>query len=621
MAAAQQVNPFSPDESLNTAVHYAAEGGNIEILHFFAQQAAVVRPRVTDIVDAANDAGETPLIRAAHAGQVAATKALVSFGCNLLHKDRNGNTPAHHAAHQGQLWALHYLLEAQPAEADVILGGQCNMQRDILQWAIDGGHLLVIKYILERGYDPNVPDYEGRTALHHAILDENKPIIQLLLAYGAKSDTSDERGLTAISTATNLHRNTIINMILAPTLPPPTPYSKPYQTRFAVLLLYSILWVGCLMLSFVVPWYAFFPLMVLAVFFSMKTMAQSNHKHSKSHNSKKNLTSILPSVPLHSAQQRGSVSGIQFTEQERRMLHQTSKKTKSPCMSWPKKVLVWFTSQREVAIGLWFGWMLAFSSCLAYVMYRDYYSTSSTQFDWWSSHLEYVYILGSSQALCLIIWLVLSISDAGRVDTSQEDMPKMLNQAATGVAPLPAEYCQTCMVSKPIRSKHCAVCGVCVARMDHHCVWINKCVGFNNHRIFIAFLFTQLLTIALYLVVFWLYLSSKEAYLESLLKTSLPELVVIVWSILVILGLLNLLRTQLSGIANNVTVNESINWKRYPYLKSDGKSMSNPFNQGFSANVAEFFTHRVDYLKLHDVPTNSKSLHEEDSTMTTLQPV
>ncbi|KDO23856.1 hypothetical protein SPRG_11287 [Saprolegnia parasitica CBS 223.65] len=577
MAAAQQVSPFTPDASMNSAVHFAA-------------RASALRPHVTDIMDAPNSAGETPLIRAAHAGQVAAAKALVSFGCNILAQDMNGNTAAHHAAHQGHLWTLHYLLEAQPCDVDHVLGGQCLMQRDILHWAIDGGDTTVLQYILDRGYDPNVPDYEGRTALHHAILDGNKPLIQLLLAYGAKSDTSDERGLTAISTANNLHRNTIVNMILTPTLPAHKAFAMPRTTRFWVLLIYSILWCGCLSLSLVVPWYAFFPLLLLAIYLSMKTLAMSNHKHTKGHNhGRKKTSTISPSVPLHSDQRHGSVSGIQFTEQERRVLDDEAAHAQVTCGARIRKVWSLVAAQPELAIGLWFGWMLAFTGCLAYIMYRDYYSSTPSQFDWWTPKLPLVFVLGAVEATCLVVWLVLVVSDAGHVNTSHEDLPKMLSQAASGVAPVATEHCTTCMVAKPIRSKHCALCGICVGRMDHHCVWVNKCIGFQNHRVFVLFLSTQLVTIALYLVLFVLYLRKDDAFLESLLQTSLPEMVVVVWATLCCLGLANLLRTQIVGITRNVTVNESINWKRYPYLKAHGSNKrTNPFDRGVGANVAEF---------------------------------
>ncbi|RHY97145.1 hypothetical protein DYB28_012570 [Aphanomyces astaci] len=181
MVAAQQLSPFTPDEHNNSVVHFAAAGGNVEILHFFAQQAMLVSPNVTTIMDAPNNNGETPLIRAAHVGNSLAVKVLVDMGCNIMHQDANGNTAAHHAAHEGNLWTLHYLLEAQVVtDTESVRGGQCCMKRDVLQWACEG----------------------------------DKDLIKKLVSYGAETNASDDRGLTALSTANNLRRHTIVNMLL-----------------------------------------------------------------------------------------------------------------------------------------------------------------------------------------------------------------------------------------------------------------------------------------------------------------------------------------------------------------------------------------------------------------------
>ncbi|ETW04255.1 hypothetical protein H310_04583 [Aphanomyces invadans] len=141
MIAAQQMSPFTPDDNNNSVIHYAAAGGNVEILHFFAQQAVLASPNATTIMDGPNKSGETPLIRAAHVGNVLSVKVLVDLGCNVMHQDANGNTAAHHAAREGQIWMLHYLLEAQTTLniEGCVPGGQCAMKRDILQWACDGG--------------------------------------------------------------------------------------------------------------------------------------------------------------------------------------------------------------------------------------------------------------------------------------------------------------------------------------------------------------------------------------------------------------------------------------------------------------------------------------------------
>ncbi|RQM19664.1 hypothetical protein B5M09_002713 [Aphanomyces astaci] len=252
MVAAQQSSPFTPDEHNNSIVHFAAAGGNVEILHFFAQQAMLVSPNVTTIMDALNNNGETPLIRAAHVGNSLAVKVLVDMGCNMMHQDANGNTAAHHAAHEGHLWTLHYLLEAQVVtDTESVRGGQCCMKRDVLQWACEGGKEQTINYILNRGHNPNIPDIE--------VFD----LIKKLVSYGAETNASDDRGLTALSTANNLGRHTIVNMLL-------------HTSRLSNDL--NPNWIET---TDVGLRYLFLPGLLVAMVLSMRSMAKRNHKHSK----------------------------------------------------------------------------------------------------------------------------------------------------------------------------------------------------------------------------------------------------------------------------------------------------------------------------------------------------
>ncbi|KAJ6288887.1 hypothetical protein OIU76_024793 [Salix suchowensis] len=55
-------------------------------------------------------------------------------------------------------------------------------------------------------------------------------------------------------------------------------------------------------------------------------------------------------------------------------------------------------------------------------------------------------------------------------------------------------FCRYCSKPKSPRTHHCRTCGICVLDMDHHCPFIGNCVGATNHRHFIAFLVSILVS-------------------------------------------------------------------------------------------------------------------------------
>lgn len=65
-------------------------------------------------------------------------------------------------------------------------------------------------------------------------------------------------------------------------------------------------------------------------------------------------------------------------------------------------------------------------------------------------------------------------------------------------------FCQYCLKPKSPSAHHCRSCGMCVLDMDHHCPFIGNCVGAGNHRSFILFLISA--------VVSTMYVSIISAY-------------------------------------------------------------------------------------------------------------
>ncbi|KAL5546084.1 hypothetical protein UlMin_005771 [Ulmus minor] len=55
-------------------------------------------------------------------------------------------------------------------------------------------------------------------------------------------------------------------------------------------------------------------------------------------------------------------------------------------------------------------------------------------------------------------------------------------------------FCSYCSKPKSPRAHHCRSCGKCILDMDHHCPFIGNCVGAANHRHFIAFLISAVIS-------------------------------------------------------------------------------------------------------------------------------
>ncbi|EFA75606.1 Ankyrin repeat-containing protein AKR1 [Heterostelium album PN500] len=172
------------------------------------------------------------------------------------------------------------------------------------------------------------------------------------------------------------------------------------------------------------------------------------------------------------------------------------------------------------------------------------------------------------------------------------------------------EICVTCFTNRPIRSKHCKVCKTCVARFDHHCIWINNCVGAKNHRLFILLLLSyNIIAVPIYYVTFKMFATDPNApaftsgnYINSMLyyyDTNRMISIFIIYGLCAAAWIWKLLSAQLLGISLNYTINEVVNMTKYTYLRKDGKW--NVFNRGVFNNIYEFL---YEYKKWYITYTN-----------------
>ena len=249
------------------------------------------------------------------------------------------------------------------------------------------------------------------------------------------------------------------------------------------------------------------------------------------------------------------------------------------------------------------------------------------------------------QALMILSWFVLVFitTDPGVVYADRNlTYSELLEEVTkTGQEPDTRKWCKTTLVKKPLRAKFDAPTGLLVARHDHYCVWLDTCVGFGNHRGFFVFLILQ---VAALLTFSWFGWSAMISYLRFaqlgddaclVVKTLLGGkvfglLALTACANVCSVGLGFLLMQQLGNVCSNITTNERMNWRRYPWLQNDSGKFFNRFDLGAaSANVAEFLFKKKDYKATFDLPqvdsrgtsSTGKCCNEGCSRDTPMQPI
>ncbi len=82
MAAAKSLSLMVPDSNGNNPMHFAALADSPEVMGFFHQQMQGKLNENLSLVDARNNRGETPLLRAAYAGNISVMKVICESLCD-----------------------------------------------------------------------------------------------------------------------------------------------------------------------------------------------------------------------------------------------------------------------------------------------------------------------------------------------------------------------------------------------------------------------------------------------------------------------------------------------------------------------------------------------------------
>jgi len=155
-----------------------------------------------------DDEENTPLKSAALHGHPDSLIVLLNRGAEIDAKNINGCTPLHHGCQNGH-YLITSLLIARGAnlEARTSVNGDTPLMRSI---SVDCSSLL-----LDNGAKIDALNYQGRSAIHTACLDDRVEIVELLIDRGANLEIESDEGLRPLHIAAGLgHIRTVKALIV-----------------------------------------------------------------------------------------------------------------------------------------------------------------------------------------------------------------------------------------------------------------------------------------------------------------------------------------------------------------------------------------------------------------------
>lgn len=228
------------DANKRTALHFAAGEGQTEVCKFLVEQLRLP-------VDPKDDDGETPLIHAARQGRLETVEYLLGRGADPSVASNMGATALHHAAGIGHIEIMKILLgkgvdiESKSESGTPLVWAAGHGQQDAVKLllehnakpdtetadgitsllsAVAAGSLPCLEVLIQAGANPNVTA-GGATPLHVAADSGNLEMIKCLLQAGGDPNTSDDDGFKPIEVAALRDNLEVVEHLLPLTSPIP----------------------------------------------------------------------------------------------------------------------------------------------------------------------------------------------------------------------------------------------------------------------------------------------------------------------------------------------------------------------------------------------------------------
>jgi ankyrin repeat protein/predicted Ser/Thr protein kinase len=226
LAAPGPLQPSVRSDQLSNSAPVPEHATTLPARTLHAAAAAGLHERVKEIIsggcniNAKDDMGMTPLMKAADAGQWRIAGLMLAFGAAPILQDNSGRTALMHAVEndisverqKGK--TAEYILGfgrdlPEFAQELELLRADCRDVFDVMAPEIRGQGEVVLNPIRQSLRDLDLQDVDGETALIKAVEQRDMRLVRLLIEDGADPSLEDHQGRTARDTAESLNSDAI----------------------------------------------------------------------------------------------------------------------------------------------------------------------------------------------------------------------------------------------------------------------------------------------------------------------------------------------------------------------------------------------------------------------------
>ena len=192
----------------------------------FSKIKKVIQYLNSEVPNAADKNGKSPLYIAAEIGDIETIKFLAPLTKNPNASDKIGITPIHNAAHNGHTEIVKFLA---PLTENPNVSDRCSGDTPI-HCAVLNGHTEIVKFLASMTDNPNFINDEGETPMHDAALKGYTDIVKFLVTLTDNPNSQDHDGYTPIHWAAQFGFTEIVK-ILAPLTENPNSPDNDGNTR------------------------------------------------------------------------------------------------------------------------------------------------------------------------------------------------------------------------------------------------------------------------------------------------------------------------------------------------------------------------------------------------------